>query len=171
MVEPTSALLQNWRKWKEGRASVEELRSLAADIGNEHFEAGLSTLIALIRHGDAIVRYNAAGSLAFEFHYLPATDELLRMLTADADEDCRHGAATALGTLYRDSKNRRVLWALANATLNDPDVDGIVQIAAFKALVAVQGLPSKEDHLRLIRDEQVTIDEAKVRLLLRELSN
>jgi HEAT repeat protein len=90
-----NSLEQVLENWRQGRALLEEVRSLAADLGNEHYAAGVPDLIQLLEHDDEIVRYNAANSLAFEFHYEPSAGRLLAMLASDPDDDCRRVAAGA----------------------------------------------------------------------------
>src|SRR5713101_7536220 len=109
--------------WQQGRTSTAEIRSLAADLGNQHFAPGIPVLVQLLDHGDEIVRYNAVNSLAFEFQYKPAADKLIVMLAQDSDEDCRAVAAGALGNLFQNIRDGRVLAALAKADLNDSDED------------------------------------------------
>jgi hypothetical protein len=112
------ASLENWRK---GAASVEDVRSLAQDLGAYLYKPGIPDLIKLLDHRDDMVRYNAAASLAMNFTYIPATGRLLTMLASDPDEDCKSMAASCLASLYHDTKDHTVLAALAKAALDDPD--------------------------------------------------
>src|ERR1039457_4159867 len=90
-----NSLEQVLENWRQGRPLLEENRYLAADLGNEHYAAGVPDLIQLLEHDDEIVRYNAKNSLAFEFHYEPSAGRLLAMFASDPDDDCRRVAAGA----------------------------------------------------------------------------
>lgn len=154
--------LQDWRQ-----SSLDQVRSLAADLGNRHFAAGIPVLVQLLDHEDEIVRYNAVNSLAFEFGYKPAAERLLTMLAVDPAEDCRLVAGAALGNLFQNSKDRDVLAALAKAAINDPDED--VRSSAYKALLIVNGV-SREEHLRVLTGPSLPVDPARVKAILEQLS-
>lgn len=166
MAKQGKNLQQLLEAWGEERASIEDLRSLAADLGNQHFVSGVPTLVQLLDHPDEIVRYNAVMSLAFAFHYLPIADQLLKMLADDPDEDCRRIAASALGNLFSDTRDHRVLAALGHAALSDPDE--YVRSSAYKSLQIVNGI-SREQHLELLRDESLSVDPALVQSILAEI--
>ena len=117
----------------------------------------------LLGHEDEIVRYNAANSLAFEFHYVPASQELLTMLARDGDADCRRVAAAALGNLLQNKNEPRILAALAESALTDPDE--YVRSSAYKALQIVHGV-SRDEHLRLLRQERLAVDSSRVFAIL-----
>ena len=112
------ASLVNWRK---DAASVEDVRSLAQDLGAYLYKPGIPALLELLDHKDEMVRYNAAESLAMNFVYTPVAGRLLTMLASDPDEDCKSMAATCLSSLCHDTKDHAVLAALAKAALEDPD--------------------------------------------------
>ena len=160
-------LEQALESWRQGRASLEQVRSLAADLGNQHFAPGIPGLIQLLEHKDEIVRYNAVNSLAFEFHHKPVADQLLAMLTRDPDDDCRRVAAAALGSLFQNSRDRRILAALGQVTLNDPEE--YVRSSAYKALQIVNGV-SREEHLALLRSQSLSVDPARVEGILAGIS-
>jgi HEAT repeat protein len=167
-VHPVKNVEHGLDDWSNNRASLEEVRSLAADLGNQHFEAGIPAAIQLLDHQDEIVRYNAAMSLAYEFHYAPAVEKLLMMLTQDPDEDCRMVAAGGLGSLCQNSKDRRVLQVLGKTALNDPDED--VRNSAYQAMLIVNRV-SREEHLRLLTSRKgQQVDQAKVKAILSEVS-
>jgi HEAT repeat protein len=167
MEQLNNILEQALENWRQGRASLEEVRSLAADLGNQHFAPGIPGLVQLLDHEDQIVRYNAVNSLAFEFHHEPIVRKLLAMLAEDSDEDCRRVAAAALGTLCQNSRDRHVLEALAKAALNDSDE--YVRSSAYKALRIVNGV-SREEHLELLRSQSLSVDSARVQAILTEVS-
>lgn len=153
------ASLENWRK---SVASVEDVRSLAMDLGAYKYMPGIPALIELMGHKDDMVRYNAAGSLATDFHYLPVTTRLMTMLANDPDEDCRSMAASCLASLCHDTKDHAVLVALAKASLEDPDE--YVQDSAYRALLIVNGV-SREQRLSFFRDPP-HVDPNRVRSIL-----
>jgi HEAT repeat protein len=165
MARTDKDLEQALENWRQGRAAIDEVRSLAADLGNQHYSPGIPVLLELLDHEDGIVRCNAATSLAFELHHKPATDRLLAMLERDADPDNRDVAAAGLGGLSQDSKNRGVLEALAKAALDDPDED--VRSSAYKSMLIVNGVP-REEHLRLILAGNLPVDSSNVHAILAE---
>lgn len=152
--------LENWR---QGRASLDDVRSLALDIGGQGYSSGISALIELLDHEDEIVRHNAVVSLGFDLHFKPIAKKLMTMLLNDQDDDCRGAAAGALGNLCRDSKDRDVLGALGMVALNDSDED--VRISAYKALLSVSGL-SREEHLKVLTDQKLPVDPERVEAIL-----
>lgn len=151
--------------WHHGRASLDQIRKLAAEIGERHFAAGIPALTQLLDHEDEIVRHNAAMSLGFELHHKPATNRLLAMLSEDPDEDVRDVAACALRTLWQGAKDLSVLEALAKAALNDPDED--VRKSAYKALLIVAGVP-RDQHLQLLTGGNPPVDPTRVQAILEE---
>lgn len=152
-------------QWKQGMATTEQVIDLAADLGNRHYNAGIPILLQLLKHSNAIVRYNAVMSLAFEFHHMEAVEPLLNMLANDEDEECRDVAAGGLGNLCQDTRDRRVLEALAESVLSDSD-EG-VRRSAYKALEIVNGV-SRDEHLRLLRDRELRVDPQRVRCILQQ---
>src|SRR5450631_382067 len=165
-MEPQKNLEQALESWQHGRASLEHVRALAADLGNEHYAPGIPALIQLLDHDDEIVRYNAVMSLAFEFHHKPVANRLLAMLADDPDDDCRGIAAGALGSLFQNSRDRRILVALGRAALNDPEE--YVRGSAYKSLQIVNGV-SREEHLELLRSQSLSVDPARVEAIVTAL--
>lgn len=147
--------------WRQGRASIPEVRSLAADIGNQHqyFEPGLPALMELLNHDDEIVRYNSAMSLAYEFHFAPAASRLLAMLAEDPDDDCRDMAAGAIGNICHDGREPQVLFTLGKAALEDPD-EG-VRVTAYRAPLRVNGL-STDEYLQSLKEQNLSVDRNRV---------
>jgi HEAT repeat protein len=166
-MEPQKNLKQALESWQHGQSSIEQVRALAADLGSEHYAPGVPALIRLLDHDDAIVRYNAVMSLAFEFHHKPVADRLLAMLADDPDDDCRGVAAGALGSLFQNSRDHRILAALGRAALSDPEE--YVRSSAYKSLQIVNGV-SPDQHLKLLRDQSLSVDPARVESILAEVS-
>jgi HEAT repeat protein len=167
MEQLENSLEQALHKWRQGRASLDEIRALTRELGNQHFAPGIPALAQLLDHEDEIVRYNAAMALGFELHHKPATDKLLALLASDADEDVRDVAAGALGTLWQSTKDHRVVKALATAALDDPDED--IRQSAYKALLIVNGV-SREEHLQLLTGGSLPVDPARVKAIVEELT-
>ncbi|HEX3740509.1 MAG TPA: HEAT repeat domain-containing protein [Terriglobales bacterium] len=167
MEQLNNSLERALENWRQGRASLDQVRKLAGELGERHFEAGIPALVQLLDHDDEIVRYHAAMSLGFDLNYRPATNKLLTMLTKDTDDDIRDCAAGALGTLWQNTKDRHVLMALAKSALNDPDED--VRKSAYKALLIVNGVP-REEHLQLLTGESLPVDTARVQSILAAIS-
>jgi hypothetical protein len=156
-------MLANWRN---GRASIEEVRDLAAAIGNRHFSAGTDALRTLLNHSDAIVRYNCIWSLGIDLKAKEVAPKLLMILSDDDDADCRAMSAAALGSLFEASREPITLLALAHAASADLDLD--VQRSAYKALLIVSGV-SREEHLALLKNEEVAVDHERVRQIVRSI--
>jgi len=156
------ASLENWRS---GAASIEDVRSLAQDLGACLYEPGIPVLIELLDHQDDMVRYDAAASLAMNFVYVPATGRLLTMLASDRDEDCRSMAASCLASLRHDTKDHVVLAALAKASLEDPDE--YLRDSAYHALLFVNGLPLEQRHG--VFQNRPRVDSDRVRSILAEI--
>jgi HEAT repeat protein len=116
-------------------------------------------------HKDDIVRYNAAMSLAFEFHHSASGEKLLKMLETDLDEDCRDVAAGAMGTLFENTRNGRIMTSLAKAALNDPDE--YVRRSAYRALRVVNGI-SREQRLEMLGSEDLSVDPVEIKAILQE---
>jgi HEAT repeat protein len=150
--------------WKRKTISVDDTRSLAADIGNKQYFEGIPALMELLDDQDEIVRYNAAMSLGFEFQYKPAAAKLRLMLEKDSDEDSREMAAGALGSIFQDSKDPRYVSALGKAALDDPD-EG-VRISAYRALLRVSG-PQWQGEL--LKPQAILVDRALVQSILASL--
>jgi HEAT repeat protein len=161
--KPLESSLENWRR---GAASVEDVRSLAQDLGARLYKPGIPVLIELLDNQDDMVRYNAAASLAMNFVYIPATGRLLTMLASDRDEDCRSMAASCLASLRHDTKDHVALAALAKASLQDPDE--YVRDSAYHALLFVNGLP-KEQRQDVFQNHP-HVDPGRVRSILGEIS-
>jgi HEAT repeat protein len=156
-------------KWRKGLASLKEVRSLAAQIGNKHYLPGIPIAMELLVHEDPIVRYGAAMSLGFDFHYTPATERLLTMLEGDPDEDCRHVAAGALGAIFQGTKDQQVLHALAKSALDEKDEDDFVRSNAYRAILYVNGV-SPEERYKLLHQNNLPVDREKIERILADAS-
>jgi HEAT repeat protein len=167
MEQRDNSLEQALESWRHGRASLDEVRALSRELGNKHYSPAIPALVQLLDHEDEIVRYNAATALGFELHHKPAAEKLVAMLAEDSDEDCRRAAAAGLGNLCQNSKDRRVLAALAQAALHDPDED--VRSSAYQALIIVNGV-SRKEHLRLLTAGSLPVDLARVKAILAGIS-
>ena len=165
MSQSKKDLEKELEKWRRGRATLEEIRSLPPRLGKSDFAPGIPVVLKLLDHEDEIVRYNAVVSLSFDFQYKPALQGLVKVLAEDPDGDCRDAAADGLAFLFRNSKNCVVLEALGNAALSDSDKD--VRSAAYMALLNVNGV-SDEEHSRMLRGPRRLVDPAQVNAILKE---
>jgi HEAT repeat protein len=166
-MERLEDLEQTLEKWRSGHASLGDIRVLSRELGKQHFLPGILALVQLLDHEDEIVRYNAAKGLGFHLRHKPATDKLLVMLGEDADEDVRSVAAGALRTIWQNTKEPRILKALAKAALTDTDED--LRIDAYRALLIVNGVP-REKHLQLLTDESLQVDPSSAKAIVDAIS-
>ena len=109
-----------------------------------------SELVNLLSHRDPEIRHAALGALAYHGLAFDWSTSLGRRLLAgidvllkfDKDEDCRRGAASALGTLFRSTKNPAVIRALAKICENEGEADD-VRAFAYDSMLTVLGVPVK----------------------------
>ena len=165
-MEIKAPLEEALKKCKEGRCSLDELRTLVAQAGKQRYQAAIPTLLQLLDHGDEIVRYHALMSLGFNLKYQPATDKFLLMLTNDKDEDVRSAAAGALAQLWEQTKERHLIKVLAQAALGDAD-EG-VRKSAYRAMLIINGV-TNEEHLQLLVQERILVDPARINAILAEI--
>ncbi|HKM48805.1 MAG TPA: HEAT repeat domain-containing protein [Terriglobales bacterium] len=163
MGEAEDNLERRLANWKDGKMSLEETADIAREIGKRGLLSGVPLLLKLLQHTDCIVRYNAILSLAFELHQKSATEKLLSIAANDEDDDCRRGAAAGLGHLFQNSRDRRIIAALGNLALNDPDE--YVRRSSYKYLLIVNGV-SNDEHLSLLRDTSIEVDPEVVEQIL-----
>jgi hypothetical protein len=105
-------------------------------------------------------------SLGYDLKYRPATDKLLVLLKADPDADVRNGAASAFNIIWQGSKNGRVLQALGDAALHDPDED--IRRSAYGYLQIVNGV-SRDEHLEPLIKRSIQVDPRKVEAILNDI--
>jgi HEAT repeat protein len=160
-------LEQALENWRQGRASLDQIRKLAGELGERHFEAGIPALVQLLDHDDEVVRYQAAISLGFDLKCRSATNKLLATLVEDTDADVRDAAAGALRVLWESTKDHHVLRALAKSALDDPDED--VRKSAYMAVIIVNGVP-REEHLQMLTGGRLPVDPARVKAIVGEIS-
>lgn len=67
MDQPNDELGHSLEDWRQGRASLDDVRSLAIQLGNQHYSPGIPVLLELLDHKDEIVRNNAVVSSALTF--------------------------------------------------------------------------------------------------------
>jgi HEAT repeat protein len=125
-------------------------------------------LYDLLNHEDAIVRYNAINSLGFEFADKACRDKLIKIATGDSDDDCRRVASAALGSIYQNSKDKKIMLALSDVALRDSDE--YVRSSAYKAVLIVNGLP-KDKQLSLIRSNNLAVDKKRIENILGVIKN
>lgn len=103
---------------RAGQLTVREVADFAADAGKENYIEAEPEVNDLLDHKDPIVRYNAMGTLAYEWGRSHRTDRILEILSVDPDDDCRRQAAVALGSLFRGRRERHVLDVLVGIAKN-----------------------------------------------------
>ncbi|HZB87334.1 MAG TPA: HEAT repeat domain-containing protein [Terracidiphilus sp.] len=153
--------------FRDGRATLDQLRDLAAGIGRQHWLTEAPILVELLQNGDEIVRYNAIMSLGFELKLHVVTDSLIKMVEEDPDGDCRDAAAGALGVMWRSSKDHRIIEQLSKVALEDSDED--VRKAAYFALIVVNGI-SDEEYLEMLRHKRAEVNWDKVAAIRAEIA-
>ena len=163
MVMPENEIEQDIALWKKGELSTNLLRTLPSRIGRAEYREGISVLLELAFNRDAIVRYNAVMSLGFKLRFRDATDVLIKVLKDDSDIDCRDAAAGALGAMWRNTRDRRVVEKLTQIVLNDKDDD--VRKAAYSSLITVDGI-SDEDYLEMLQNDRQPVNSTRVASIL-----
>jgi len=147
---------------RKGKLSVREIADFAADAGNENYIEAETEVNQLLDHPDAIVRYNAMATVAYEWGRSPRIDRIIEILFTDRDEDCRRQAAGALGSLHRGKRDRRVLDALVRAVNNGqetPDVRAFAYTAALNVIGVPRHMQPSALRLEVGRDELLALDE------------
>lgn len=156
------------KKCEEGRCSLDELRTLAAEAGKQRYQAAIPALLQMLDHDDEIVRYHALMSLGFNLKYQPATDKFLLMLVNDKDEDVRSAAAGALAQLWEQTKEHHLIKVLAQAALGDAD-EG-VRKESYRAMLIINGV-TNEEHLHLLVQARISVDPERINDILGKLTS
>lgn len=94
--------------------------------------------IGLLDHAEAEVREEALRFLAQHCRQRTDAQVLLTMVEADANAAVRRAAAECLGGIFRNTRNRETLGALA-AVVRNPQEDGLVRGAAMAAIKRING--------------------------------
>jgi HEAT repeat protein len=165
MTSEKMTIEQAVRSFQTDSANLEQLRDLAARIGDEAYSEGAPVLLQLLQHEDAIVRYHAAVSLGFELKVKPATETFISMLLEDEDEDCRDAAAGSLRVLWKNSNDFRLLKILSQVALEDQDEH--LRRSAYFALIAIHGIAPEED-LQILTQGRPPVDSDRISRILRE---
>lgn len=147
---------------RAGRLSRQEVRDFAADAGKENFIEAEPDLNQLLDHSDAIVRYNAIATVAYEWGRTRRIQRICEILRADPDRDCRRQAASALGVLARGTHDREIYFALAGVATNPAEFMDVRAFAFVSALdvvgVSKAALPNPVD-LRVGQNELLALEE------------
>jgi|SRR6185312_3129528 len=163
MILSDKDLRQNLKKLLDGTMSIEEIRTLCSAIGKSKYKEGIPALLKFLKDPDEIVRYNAVISLGFDLHYKPATERLLELLAKDSDPDVRDATAGALGVLWQNTAEPRILKALGHSAVVDDD-EG-VRKTAYVYLLIINGV-DREEHLQLLQQQDTPINHAKINEIL-----
>jgi hypothetical protein len=152
---------------RKGLLSEKEIADLAADVGSGNYIEARPDIEKLLDHANPIIRYNALGTLAFEWGLDSRADQIKEIAVQDADSDCRRCAAAALGSLFRGTNNPDVLKTLVSIARN-PNEEQHVRAFAYTGSLDVLGV-SREIQpnaygLSVGRDELAALDEYLGRL-------
>ena len=124
---------------RKGQMSVDEVADFAADAGSQNYVEAEPDVNRLLNHEDAIVRFNALATLAYEWGRTPRTDRIREIVFTDPDRDCRRQAVGALGSLFRGKQDREVLDLLVR-TVNNASEEMDVRAFAYTAALDVIGV-------------------------------
>lgn len=108
-------------------------------------------LVKLVTHPDSGVRSEAMGALAYHgvmFQWESGTGKrllasLVQALESDPDSDCRRAAASALGSFFRATERKDVLYILARTCMK-PEESSDVRASAYVAFLDVAGVPKPQ---------------------------
>lgn len=147
---------------RKGEMSVTEVADFAADAGTQNYIEAERDVNRLLDHEDAIVRYNAMATLAYEWGRTPRIDRIREILLTDSDRDCRRQAVGALGSLFRGKQDRDVLEILvgtARNTREEMDVRAFAYTAALDVIGVSRAIQPNPVGLEVGADELLALDE------------
>src|ERR1043165_2719346 len=119
------------------------LADLVAQIGATRDLEAAPEIEKLLDDDSELVRYNAMGVLAFDFGACSRMGRLHEILRFDRDELCRGRAASALGSLRRNSNDAELMGLFASIASDDSEQEH-VRISSYKALLNVMGVPRSQ---------------------------
>lgn len=125
---------------RSGKLSSREIAEAIADFGSENLVEAKPDVERLLDHKDEIVRYNAIAALAYEWGITSRNKRIVEILLGDPDRDCRRQAAGALGSLFRNTKDRDTSRTLADVVLNEGE-ERDVRAFAYTAFLDVLAVP------------------------------
>jgi HEAT repeats len=147
---------------RTGQMAATEIADFAADVGSQNYIEAERDINQLLDHSDAIVRYNAMATLAYEWGRTSRVDRIQEILSTDPDRDCRRQAAGALGSLFRGTQTRDVLEMLVGAARNpheEMDVRAFAYTAALDVVGVSRAIQLNPIGLQLGPDELLALDE------------
>ncbi|MGH9863458.1 MAG: HEAT repeat domain-containing protein [Candidatus Acidiferrales bacterium] len=124
---------------RRGVLDPDEIADPVADFGTGNYIEAKPDVERLLDHPDPIVRYNALGTLAYEWGAAERVDRIVDILKHDQDSDCRRQAAGALGSLHRGVRDKGLAKTLANVVLDQAERDD-VRVSAYTALLDILGI-------------------------------
>lgn len=139
-----------------------EIADFAADAGSENYIEAEPDVNRLLDHEDAIVRYNAMATLAYEWGRTYRMDRIREILFTDTDQDCRRQAAGALGSLFRGRQDTDVLEVLVRTAKNareEMDVRAFAYTSALDVIGVSRAIQPNPVGLQLGRDELLALNE------------
>jgi hypothetical protein len=144
--ETKSARLKSlWQKVSSGTASSDEkidAACLAAELGDTE---SVPKIVALLDDSDEDVRYFSLQSLVLDLKEKTENMASLcfRLLREDSGEHVRSMAAACLGSIYFNTKDRRVFSQLRGIVADSREPD-FVRGGAYRALFSITGKPPSE---------------------------
>lgn len=142
--------------------TVTEIADFAADAGSENYIEAEPDVNQLLDHEDAIVRYNAMATLAYEWGRTSRMDRIREILFTDPDQDCRRQAVGALGSLFRGKQDRDVLEVLVRTAKNaseEMDVRAFAYTSALDVIGVSRAIQPNPVGLQLGPDELLALNE------------
>ena len=147
-------LLKRLHLLRRGSLSNVELAQTAVDIAHSDFlnhDDVIRDLVGLLRHSDPDVRQEVISALAyhglrFEWEQEPGKTlrgDLLEAVHYDPDDDCRRGAASALGSLFKGSRDQGVMLALREVCGKESEAQHI-RAFAYTSFLSIWGVPVQQ---------------------------
>jgi len=147
---------------RKGTLSVAEIADFVADAGNQNYIEARPDVERLLDHESPTVRYEAMGTIAYEWGICSRVERIIEILLTDENEDCRRQAAGALGSLFRGKRERRVLDPLVRMVKNAREARD-VRAFAYTGALDVIGVPRNMQpsalRLEVGPDELLALDE------------
>ena len=161
VAEPT--MEERLRLLTDGLLTDEfEVANLAADLGTsdyinvseDNYIQAMEVVEKLLDHPSEIARYNALGTLAYEWGACSNIDRIKDIASSDPDDDCRRQAAAALGSLFAGTRNIDTLRFLESIVTQSEEEEDVRE-SAYTGALNVLGIPYFEQPklLRLGEEE------------------
>lgn len=129
-------LEQHLLELRQGKLSPDETYHIVATFGKKHFLEAHPDIEQLLEHENAELRNIALVVQGFDWHREEHWKTALYMLQHDPDDNNRLTAASVLGTIKVNTRDRLALQALARVVHNVHE-DRFVRKAAYFAMKAI----------------------------------